>query len=154
MFLSKIAMQWIPNVHLLGLFIAAFTLTYRGKALIPLYVYILLDGAVWGFAMWWIPYLYIWLPLWFAFMLTGKINLPQKMRPPVYMVLCGLHGLAFGMMYAPAHAIMFGLNFRAAMAWIAAGLYFDLVHAIGNFAAATLVVPLHTLLKQLESRYK
>ena len=71
MFLTKYLMQAIPNIHLLAMFIAAFTVVYRWKALIPLYVYVLIDGVVGGFAMWWIPYLYIWLTLWAAVMLVS-----------------------------------------------------------------------------------
>ena len=149
MFLTKFVMQWIPNVHLLGLFIAVFTLVYRSKALIPLYVYVMLDGVVSGFSMWWIPYMYIWLPLWGAFMLVGRIRLPVKAQIPLYMVLCGLHGLAFGTLYAPLQALMFGLNFEATIAWIVAGLPFDLIHCISNTVAATLILPLYHLLKKI-----
>ena len=152
MFITKFVMQWIPNVHLLALFIAAFTLTYRAKALIPLYVYILLDGVVSGFSMWWAPYLYIWFPLWLVFMLAGKVKMPQKIKVPFYMLLCGLHGLSFGIMYAPAQAFMFGLNFKSMIAWIVAGLPFDLIHGVSDFFAASLILPLHSLLVRLEKQ--
>lgn len=149
MFISRVIMQGIPNIHVLGLFIAAITLTYRVRALIPLYVYVMMEGLFAGFSFWWIPYLYIWLPLWGMFMLVGKINLPRKVQVPLYMVLSALHGLSFGTMYAPAQAIMFGLNFEAMVAWIIAGLWFDTLHAIGNFAAGALIIPLSELLKRL-----
>jgi len=145
-------MQGMHGVHLLGLFIAAITLTYRVRALIPLYVYIMLDGLLAGFAFWWIPYLYIWLPLWGVFMLAGKINLPKKIKVPLYMVLCGLQGLLFGTMYAPAQAIMFGLSFEATIAWILAGLWYDAFHAAVQFAAGALIIPLSELLKKLSQR--
>jgi len=136
----------------MGLLIAAMTLTYRRRALIPLYSYILLDGVFSGFSMWWIPYLYIWLPLWGGFMLLGKLKpLPRKIQVPLYMVVCALHGLSFGLMYAPAQALMFGFSFQTMIAWIIAGLPFDVVHAIGNFAAGSMIVPLATLLKNLDS---
>jgi len=150
MFLSKTILQGLPNVHLLGLFIAAITLTYRVRALIPLYVYILLDGIFTGFSLWWIPYLYVWLPLWLMFMLAGRINVPAKAQVPLCMVLCGLHGLLFGTLYAPMQALMFGLSFEAMIAWIAAGLRFDIIHAISNFAFGVLIIPLSSLLKKLD----
>lgn len=153
MFLSKVFMQWIPNVHLLGLFIAAFTLTYRVRALIPLYVFILLDGVSQGFSIWWIPNLYTWLPLWLMFMIVGKFNLPYKIRVPLYMVLSALHGLSYGTLFAPAHALFFGLSFKGMVAWIIYGLPFDVIHCISNFAAGTMIVPLTTLLKKLDRSY-
>ena len=152
MFLSRVLMQWIPNIHLLALFIAAFTLTYRVKALIPLYIYILIEGMFSGFSMWWIPYLYIWFPLWGAVMLVSKLRLPKGAMTAIYMIVCGLHGLSFGVMYAPAQALMYGLTFDAAVAWVIAGLPFDIAHCIGDFLAALLVLPLHNLLRKLEKR--
>jgi len=151
MFVSRIIMQFIPNIHLLGLFIAAITLTYRVRALIPLYVYIMLDGIFAGFAFWWMPYIYIWLPLWLMFMMIGKARLPKKIQVPLYMALCGLHGLSFGAMYAPSWALMAGLSFEATIAWIIAGLGFDTAHAISNIIAGTLIIPLSELLKKLRS---
>jgi len=150
MFLSRVVMQWIPNVHLLGLFIGAMTLTYRVRALIPLYVYVLLEGVFAGFSPWWMPNLYIWLPLWGLFMLAGKIKRPSRIQVPLYMVLCGLHGLSFGLLYAPAQALLFGLNFKAMPAWVAAGFWFDCIHALGNLAAGSLILPLSALLKRLD----
>ena len=83
-------------------------------------------------------------------MFIGKINLPKKAQALLYMVLCGLHGLFFGIMYAPAQALMFGLSFEAMIAWIIAGFPFDIIHAIGNVAAATLIIPLFSLVKKLD----
>jgi len=152
MFISHIAMMWIPNVHFLGLFIAAYTLTYRVKALIPIYVYVFVYGALYGFSTWWIPYLYVWLPLWALFMLIGSFkNIPVKIKIPLFMLLCALHGLSFGALYAPFQAWLFGLSFNAMLAWIVAGLPFDVIHAIGNLAAGILIVPLAELLKKLDA---
>jgi energy-coupling factor transport system substrate-specific component len=151
MFLSRYMTQLLPpNVHILGLFISAVTLTYRIRALIPIYVYVLVDGLFAGFSPWWIPYLYIWLPLWLMFMLAGKLKLRKEILAPLYMVLCGLHGLSFGVLYAPAQALMFGLSVDAMITWIIAGLWFDFIHAIGNFAAGTLIIPLAALLSKLD----
>jgi len=152
MLLSKFIMQMVPNIHLLGLFIASTTLTFRFKALIPLYIFIFLDGLLGGFALWWVPYLYIWLPLWCAFMILGKANLSKKIKTPIYMLASGLHGLLFGVLYAPLQALMFGLNFQGMITWIIAGLPFDVIHAIGNTATGILIEPLSALLKRLNNR--
>ncbi|MCL2078289.1 MAG: hypothetical protein FWH17_00435 [Oscillospiraceae bacterium] len=150
MFLSTALIKLIPNAHLLGLLLGVCTLKYRGRALIPLYVHILLDGALHGFSVAWLPYLYIWLPLWLSFMVVGKIEITKTLQVLLCIVLCGLHGLLFGTMYAPAQALMFGLNFEATIAWIIAGLPFDIIHAAHNAAAAALVIPLLSLLEKLD----
>ena len=59
MFLSDLLMEALPNIHAIAMFIALFTLVYRWKALIPLYVYVALTGGYAGLAQWWIPYLYV-----------------------------------------------------------------------------------------------
>ena len=150
MFISHLALMGIPNIGFIGLFIAAYTLTYRVRALIPIYIYIMLYGIFFGL-MTWIPYLFVWLPLWGLFMLIGKFNLPLVVKVPVYMILCALHGLSFGTLYAPFAALLFGIPFRLStmLAWIAAGFPFDIAHALGNFAAGVLIVPLSELLKRL-----
>ena len=44
MCVGDFAMEWLPNVHLVGLFITATTVVYRKYALFPIYVYILIQG--------------------------------------------------------------------------------------------------------------
>ena len=149
MYVSKILMEWIPNVHLLGTLTMAYTLVYRKKALYPIYVYVFLNGALAGFNTWWIPYLYIWTVLWVVTMLLPR-NMPKRIGPIVYMIVCALHGFCFGILYAPAQAIMFGLSFEATLAWIASGFYFDMIHGIGNFFCGMLIVPIVSVLRYLE----
>jgi len=151
LFCTHMVMIMIPSVHLLGMLIAAFTLKYRVKALIPIYVYVAVYGAFYGFASWWVPYLYIWIPLWGMFMIIGIFQLPLKVKIPIYMSLCAIHGLSFGMLYAPYWAWMIGLNFQGMITWIIAGLPFDITHAISNLVAGALIVPLTELLKKLDS---
>ncbi len=148
MFASKLLTEILPNIHLLGMFTMLFTIVFRRKALIPVYVFVLLTGVYAGFSAWWIPYLYVWTVLWAMAMLIPR-NLPPKWGYIIYPLLCGLHGFAYGTLYAPAQALMFGLDFNQMLAWIAAGLPWDLVHGISNIAAGLLVVPLATVLKNL-----
>ena len=145
MYCSKIFMEFLPNIHLLGVFTIAFTIVYRKKALYPIYVYILLNGLFAGFNMWWIPYLYLWTILWGVTMLLPK-NTPRF----VYILVCGAHGFLYGTLYAPAQAIMFGLSFKGMIAWIVAGLPYDCVHGIGNLCVGILIAPIVMLLRKLD----
>lgn len=151
MFCSKIIMEFLPNVHLLGMLTMTYTVVFRKKALIPIYVYVMLNGLYAGFTMWWVPYLYIWTVLWAITMLLPR-RMPTKVKCVVYPVICCLHGLAFGTLYAPAQTLMFGLNLEQTIAWIVAGLPWDLIHGIGNLIAGMLIVPLSALLLKLVKR--
>ena len=150
MYVSKMMMEWIPNVHLLGMLTMAYTLVYRRKALYPIYVYVFLNGALAGFNTWWIPYLYVWTVLWAVTMLLPK-NMPKKIRIQVYMVVNACHGFLFGTLYAPAQALMYGLSVKGTIAWILAGLPWDFVHGISNFLCGFLIVPTVSILRRLEN---
>lgn len=152
MYASKLIMEMLPNVHLLGVFVIAFTVVYRKKALYPIYTYVLLNGVLCGFAAWWIPYLYLWTVLWGAVMLLPK-RMPRKIRPIVYMTVCAMHGFLFGTLYAPAQAILYGLSFKGMIAWIIAGLPFDCIHGISNFFCGMLIMPIILVLRHTEERY-
>lgn len=149
MYVSKLVMEIAPNIHLLGVFTIAFTVVYRKKALYPIYLYVMLNGIFCGFSLWWIPYLYIWTVLWGVVMLLPK-KLPKKATPVIYMTVCALHGFLFGTLYAPAQAILFGLNFNSMVAWILAGLPWDFIHGISNFFCGILIVPIISAIRLAE----
>ena len=148
MFCSKIIMEFLPNIHLLGMLTMVYTLVFRARALIPIYVYVLLNGLYAGFNVWWIPYLYIWTVLWGVTMLLPK-NMPHKVGAVVYHTVCALHGLAFGTLYAPAQALMFGMSASQMVAWIVSGFLWDALHMAGNFVAGLLILPLYKVLRGL-----
>ena len=151
MFCSKIFMEFLPNIHLLGMLTMTYTVVFRKKALIPIYVYVMLNGLYAGFNVWWVPYLYIWTILWAITMLIPQ-GLPKKIKYVVYPAVCCLHGLAFGTLYAPAHAIMFRMNLQTAIAWIVSGLPWDAIHGVGNLIAGMLIIPLSELMIRLLKR--
>ena len=148
MFCSKKIMEVLPNIHLLGMFTMVLTLTFRSKALIPIYIYVFLDGLFGGFGIWWYPYLYIWAILWLITMLLPK-KMPRWLKLAVYPTVCALHGFAYGILYAPAQALFFNLNFEQTLAWIASGAVFDIIHGISNFIVGLLIVPFSELLGKL-----
>ena len=152
MFTSKLLMEGLPNIHLIGMFTVLLTVVYRKRALYPIYIFVFLTGAYNGFLPWWIPYLYIWTVLWGVVMLLPR-ELPRKWAAVVYPVVCSLHGLAFGTLYAPLQALIYGLDWRGMLAWIAAGFPFDLIQAAGNLAVGLLILPLSELLKKLNRRF-
>lgn len=149
MYCSKMIMEIVPNVHLLGAFIVAFTVVYRKKALYPIYVFIFITGLMNGFATWWMPYLYLWAVLWGMTMLLPK-NIPDKWKPLIYMSVSAAHGYLYGTLYAPAQAILFGLDFQGMITWVIAGLPWDVIHGTSNFLCGVLIYPMVKLLQKIE----
>ncbi len=147
MYISKIAMEALPNMHLLATLITVYTVIFRKKALIPIYIFVWLTGLFNGFGAWWVPYLYIWTALWAVIMILPK-NMKPTVATVVYMVICTLHGFLYGIMYSPAQALMFGLSFKETLAWIGSGLYFDITHGMFNLVAATLIYPLISVMRK------
>lgn len=153
MYASKVLMEVLPNVHLIGVFIVAETIVYRKKALYPLYVFVFLTGLFNGFAAWWIPYLYIWTILWGMAMLIPK-KLNGKKLMIISAVICSLHGLLFGTLYAPAQALLFNLDFKGMITWIIAGLPYDAIHGLSNLVCGLLIVPMSEIMKKSEKLIK
>ena len=157
MTISDQLMNALPNVHLIGMFTMVLTLVYRKKALIPIYLFVVLDGLVEGFyPSTWIMYSYIWLVLWAWTMLIPK-KMPDKIRAVLYPILCALHGLAFGVLTTPVTLFMHYPQSMWNMAnfWklVLTGIAFDTNHIIGNFFAGLLILPLSKLLYKLEGKH-
>ncbi len=149
MYASKMIMEVAPNIHLIGVFVIAITVVYRKKALYPVYIFVLLTGLLNGFSAWWVPYIYIWTVLWAVTMMLPK-QMPKKAWPFVYMAVCAMHGFCYGLLYAPAQAIMFGLNVEGMVSWIIAGLPFDMIHGVSNFFCGMLIMPIVSTLRMAE----
>ncbi len=150
MVIGDVALEWLPNIHLVGVLIVVTTAVYRFYALLPIYAYVFITGFTGGFGTWWFAYLYIWTILWGAVMLIPS-RLPERIKTVLYIAAATLHGFLFGTLYAPVQALMFGLDFKGALAWIAAGFYFDMLHGIGNLVLGTLIIyPFIKILKHTD----
>ena len=151
MFVSKIVMEFLPNIHLLGMFIMVFTLVFRYKALVSIYIYVLLVGVYMGFSPWWLYNLYTWAILWGVAMLLPR-RMPRWLCLVVYPAVCSLHGFAYGVLCAPVQALLFDLTWEGTVAWIVSGIPFDILHGVGNLLTGLLIVPFVELLTRLRKR--
>ena len=141
---TKVALASIPNINLNAVLIILTVVFFGWKALYTVYVYVLLEGLVFGFSVWWVGYLYVWAVLVVVAMLFRKND-----SALLWAVIAGVFGLCFGlMMYVEWFAINGGWKGFFAM-WVA-GIPYDLTHCVGNFVF-TLVLyrPLHTVMEKL-----
>ena len=143
MSVGDFAFELLPNIHLVGVFIVIATVKYRWYALLPIYVYVFIQGMVGGFQPWWIPYLYVWDFLWLFVMIIPK-KCPERLKYILYVAACALHGFLFGTLYAPSQVLLFfGGDFRKMIPWIIAGIPADITHGISNLLlGAVLIFPI------------
>ncbi len=149
MFYTK-QIEVLPNIHPLAMLTVTYTVVYRRRGIIPVAVFILLQGVYAGFSIWWYPYLYLWPLLWAAALALPK-KMSNKAAMIVYPLVCALHGLLYGTLYAPYQALVFGLDFKGTLAWIAAGFPYDAIHAASNLVMGLLVLPLSKLIARLDA---
>jgi energy-coupling factor transport system substrate-specific component len=151
MFLSA-QIDVIPNCHPLAMFIIVLTVIYRVKALVPIYLYVFLEGLLGGFSLWWIPYLYVWTVLWAITMLIPK-KIPESVAAVIICIIAGLHGIAFGVLYAPFQCyVIYDGDWAMTLTWLIHGALFDTVHCVSNVTASILAVPMIRIICKLSKR--
>lgn len=136
-FAVKMAMASLPNISLNAPLIILTAVFFGWKALYAVGVYVMLEGLVFGFGLWWLCYWYLW-PLLAALAVLMRKN----DSPLIWAVLAGLFGLCFGALCSIPYIFIGG--WAMAFSYWISGLPFDLVHCAGNFVL-TLVLykPLH-----------
>ena len=127
MFAVKMVLSSLPNINLNALILILVTVFFGWKALYTVCVYVLLEGLMFGFGVWWVSYLIVW-PL----LVVLAMAVRKTASPLLWAVFAGLFGLAFGpMMYVIFFTVTGGWEGFLPM-WIA-GIPYDLVHAVSNF---------------------
>lgn len=125
----QVAMNFLPNIEVVSLFIVLFTQHFERKTLWIIYVFVLIEGLIYGFAMWWFVYLYIWTVL---YLVTRFL---RDMHEPLgWAIVTGIFGLMFGALSSIPTFLTMG--FYGGIAYFVQGIVFDLVHCAGNFVIA------------------
>lgn len=155
---SKEILAAVPGIELVSLLIIAWTRVFRSGAIPGIAVFILLEGVLYGFGLWWTMYLYIWYVLWAVVMLLPRSRPDREMSSKRRLLaslgwatLSGLYGLSFGALCAIPYFFRGGPS--AALAYWLSGIPYDAAHAVGNFAVAfVLAVPMIALLDRLKKK--
>lgn len=143
LFGAKMAMAPLPNIEPVSLLILVYAAVLGLRALIPVYVYALLEIFTWGFGYWSACYLYVWAVLALAACLLRRMESPLG-----WALLSGGFGLCFGGLCALTYWAAGGWAY--ALSWWISGIPFDLLHGAGNFAMAlVLFKPCRAILSRL-----
>ena len=143
MLASQVAMAALPNIHIVALLIIITTLCFSWRVLFSVALFVLLEGLIYGFGIWWISYLYAW-PL----LVPIVIFFRKSDSALFWAVIAGAHGLFFGAMTAIPYLFIGGLE--AAVSYWISGIPFDLLHCAGNFVVTLILLnPLLKLTRKL-----
>ena len=123
------ALAPLPNIEPVSFLIIVYVSVLGLKALIPVYIYVLLEISTWGLGYWSICYLYVW-----AVLALAAWCLREMESSVGWAVLSGAFGLCFGALCALSYWATGGWAF--ALSWWASGIPFDILHCAGNFAMA------------------
>ena len=136
----QVALAQLPNVELVSLLIILATVFLGPKALLAVFAFVLAEGLISGFHIWWINYLYVW-PL----LVLVVWALRRWSHPLLWAVVAGFFGLFFGTLCSIPYFLTGGLG--AGIAYIIQGIPFDLIHCVSNIAiVALLFYPLEKVL--------
>ena len=146
LYVSKVALEFLPNVELVSLLTVLYTLVFGKEAFLIVTVFNLFELIQWGFGTWWVSYLYVWPLLVLITLLLKKIIKEEFL---IWSVVSGLFGLMFGSLFAivylpvdPAYALAY---------WIS-GLPWDVWHGVCNFVLMLVIgKPLYLLLKKIKN---
>lgn len=139
----QVGMAVLPNIELVSLLVLVYTQVFRKKAFYIIYLFVFLEGMIYGFGIWWFSYLYLWSILAVLTMLFAK-----NKSVLVWALLNGAFGLFFGALCAIPY---FAGGFYAGFSYWLQGIPFDIAHCAGNFVL-TLVLyePFVKILRQLQ----
>lgn len=148
LYVSKAALEFLPNVELVSLFVIVYTLVFGKEAFLIITVFNLFELIQWGFGSWWVSYLYVWPMLAFIVLLLRKTVKEEFL---VWGIVSGGFGLMFGSLFALAYLLV---SPSYALAYWISGLPWDVWHGVWNFVLmAALGKPLCRILHILNNRF-
>ncbi len=140
---AKCALSFLPNVELVSFLMILYTLSFGKLIFLVIPVFVLLEGCIYGFGLWWIMYLYAWPVLVLLTLLFQK-----QQSPFFWSVLSGAFGLLFGALCAIPYLFILGPH--GTFEWWVAGIPFDIIHCISNFCICLILfTPMRRLLSRL-----
>lgn len=123
---GKQAMSGLPNIEPVTLLVVLFTLELPRETPAAITVFLLLQGVLYGFGLWWAMYIYVW------YLLALLTWLLRRMDSALgWAVFSGVYGLCFGGLCAGVYLVAKTPAF--ALSWWLSGLPYDGMHGAGNF---------------------
>lgn len=140
---AKTVLAFLPNVELVSLLIVLYTLYLGKRVFFVVPAFVLIEGCIYGFGLWWIMYLYTW-PL------LAVLTMLFKKQDSVWFwsILSGMFGLFYGALSSISYLFLGG--FQTAFSWWIAGIPFDIIHCVANFVLCLILFqPLQNVMRRM-----
>ena len=149
----KFAMMGLPNIELTSFWLVLFSKNFGKKVYFVVPVFVLIEGIIFGFNLWWISYLYVW-PL--LILVTRLMH--KNDSALIWASVSAVFGLAFGALCAIPYGFT-GTDLQSGLTiafnWWVAGIPWDIAHCVGNFALMMLLYkPLSNVMLKLQKQSK
>lgn len=131
---AKWAISFLMNVEIVTLLIILYTLFFGKKVFFAIYSFVLIEGILYGFGIWWIMYLYVWTIL-------ALLTLCFKQQKSVWFwsIFSAFYGLSFGALCSIPYFFIGGASM--AFGWWVAGIPADILHGVSNFILCLILFP-------------
>lgn len=112
---TQFALSFIPNVHLTAVLIVVTAVVFGWSAMYSVLVYVMLEGLMYGFGVWWVSYLYAWPLLCAVAVVLRKNDLPSLLWAAVTgaMVSCSVRCVHCRMFLSVAFRRRCPIGYRA-----------------------------------------
>lgn len=147
LYVSKVALEFLPNVELVSLLTIIYTLVFGWEAILIVTVFNMFELIQWGVGTWWVSYLYIWPLLCLITLLLKKLIREEFL---IWSMVAGGFGLIFGSLFA---IVYIPIDPSYALAYWISGLPWDVVHCVANFVLMMILgKPLYKLLRRVKNK--
>ena len=144
---GKMVLSFIPNVEIVSFMILVFCVYFGKKTFISVAAFVVIEGLLYGFNIYWFGYVYIW-PL------LCVLGLIIRKRASLFSLtmLTTLFGLFYGFLFSFVYIFAGSTNpsIGFALTWWMSGIPYDLIHGAGNFAVMMcLYAPVSKVMKHV-----
>ncbi len=147
----KVALMGVPNIELTTFWVIMFSIYFGNKVFWAIPVFILIEGAMFGFHIWWIMYLYMWPSL--ALLVRILKRMDSVMA---YSILSSAYGFLFGFFCAIPYLVIGAVDggikngLYTAFTWWVAGIPYDMIHGVANFVLMFILYkPIRTIMNKM-----
>lgn len=134
LYIGKLVFDFLPNVEVITTLLIIYSICFGKRATWVAFIFCMITGVMYGFGSWLLVYFVVYPGL---TLLSRKFK--KALLDSIFLrcLLSAAFGLSFGLWFALEWAAMYGIS--AGIAYYLNGVYFDLLHMIGNFVVMAVI---------------